>query len=209
LPTNFSVCEIGNQTFVGEKFKSVKEWYEHLGASSYLALDTNTKLDAIICDLNYDVIDQLGDEQFDLITNNGTSEHLFNQAMVFENIHNLCKQDGIMLHILPLFVWLNHGFFNYNPILFRDLARVNGYEILFYHIANRWGDGEEITDFDELFKEKNPDVLFEIIKKCYTIAPMHKDVFNIVCLKKKSAEQFKMPLQGKYVKDVEGNLKST
>lgn len=206
LPEKFSVCEMGNQTFVGEKFNSVKDWYMHLGATEYLAIDTNTKKDAVIGDLNTDIAGAF--EKSDLVTNNGTSEHLFNQAQVFKNIHSLCKLNGLMLHILPLTPWINHGFYNYNPIFFRDLARVNNYDILFYWIANRWADGREIDNLNEIFIEKNPVVLTRIIKEVYDVAPIHKDVFNVVCLRRTTTKSFKTPMQGKYIKDVEGNIPS-
>lgn len=212
LPQGFSVCEIGNQTFVGDGFNSVKEYYESLGAVKYTALDVNERKDAIICDLNY----PFGEEDitliedFNLVTNNGTSEHLFNQGQVFKNIHRLCQQEGLMLHILPCCPWLNHGFYNYNPIFFRDLARVNNYEILFYWLANRWSDKLclEEQDYDELFKEKNPTVLIQNIAALYNEAEVHKDIFNVVCFKKKNAATFKIAMQGKYLKDVEGNISS-
>ena len=44
-----------------------------------------------------------------------------------------------MLHVLPFFNYLNHGFFNYNPILFHDLAGANGYEICRLTIATNRG----------------------------------------------------------------------
>jgi hypothetical protein len=206
LPTKFSVVELGNQTFVGNEFDSVREWYMHLGASSYLAIDTNTKKDAIIADLNYDIQDQIGGGQFDLITNNGTSEHLFNQAQVFQNIHNLCVCEGIMLHIVPLTPWINHGFYNYNPIFFRDLSRVNEYEILFFKLADRWGHTVEVKDYDELFKEKHPKGLTKAIQEVYSKA--RYDVFNVTALRKKKEQGFKIPMQGKYVKDIEGDIPS-
>ena len=192
---------------------SVKEYYEGLGAAKYLALDVNERKDAIVADLNYPIVNSFTghlEHPFDLITNNGTSEHLFNQGMVFENIHNICRQNGLMLHILPLAPWLNHGFYNYNPILFRDLARVNDYEIVFYWISNRWGDRVEIAadQYEELFKEKNPDELTKVITQVYGAAEIHKDVFNAVCFRKRSDNSFVFPIQGKYLKDVEGDIPS-
>ena len=34
-----------------------------------------------------------------------------------------------MLNILPFIDWINHGFYNFNPI-FADLAASNNYEII-------------------------------------------------------------------------------
>ena len=40
---------------------------------------------------------------------------------------------------LPFVNWVNHGFFNFHPILFADLAAANGYKIVKLSIVNRWG----------------------------------------------------------------------
>jgi hypothetical protein len=100
LPNHPSVLEIGNQRYTADhQFTSTKEFYLATGFSRYLALDVNTQRDSIVADLNEPV--NLG-EQFDLVTNNGTSEHIFNQYSVFRNVHELCAINGIMLHSLPL-----------------------------------------------------------------------------------------------------------
>ncbi len=208
LPDKFSVVEIGNQTFVGEG--DTKDYYISLGANSYIAIDVNERMDAVICDLNYPLNNFLKSRKASLVTNNGTSEHLFNQAQVFENIHILCDTDGLMLHILPLTPWINHGFYNYNPIFFRDLSRVNNYEILFYWIADRWGKTEEIEsdEYEELFRDKNPKVLLDWIDMIYRPEGLH-EVFSVVCFRKTNNDEFKYPMQGKYKKDVEGIISSS
>lgn len=69
-------------------------------------------------------------EQFSLVTNFGTTEHILNQGTCFENIHNLCEIDGIMIHGLPIYGYLNHGFFTYSLKFFMRLAVFNDYEFL-------------------------------------------------------------------------------
>ena len=77
------------------------------------------------------------------MVNNGTGEHVFNQHNLFENMHNLTKENGLILNILPFIDWINHGFYNYNPLLFADLAASNNYEVINMSIANR--DGNELS----------------------------------------------------------------
>ena len=117
------VCELGNQRYTADSlFSTTKSFYLANGYRSYLALDVNTKKDAIICDLNRSVKEQGIDRQFDLVTNNGTGEHIFDQRMVFQNTHDLCKTGGIILNCLPLSPWINHGFYNYKPIFFMEFS---------------------------------------------------------------------------------------
>lgn len=188
-----SVCEFGNQRYGGNgSHASVKDFYLSNGFSSYVALDVNTAKDAVIADLNYPV--EMG--PFDLVTNNGTGEHLWNQHQVFKNAHDLCKHEGVMVHILPFTPWVNHGFFNYNPILFRDLAAANDYEILIQWIGDRTGRIVELGDW--AYIDKRPTQLIDALNT------FSKDVFCVFAYRKTNG-MFCIPFQGKYLKDIESD----
>jgi hypothetical protein len=119
---------------------STADYYRALGFTSYRTIDVNARYGSIVMDLNRDLEQHYGFRQtFDLVTNNGTGEHVFNQAAVFANAHALCKVGGVMLHVLPFFNYLNHGFFGYNPILFHDLAAANHYEVCRLSVASNHG----------------------------------------------------------------------
>jgi hypothetical protein len=185
-----SVCEFGNQRYMGgEGFKSTKDYYFSLGYERYVALDVNEAMDAVICDLNEPV--DLG-ETFDLVTNNGTGEHIFDQRRIFENAHNLSHR--WIVHILPMGPWVNHGFFNFNPILFRDLAFANDYDATIY-IANRWGQTVALGG-DELFREKKPKRLERAMDE------IGGDVSCVAVFKKTTEQAFRLPFQGKYQRDI-------
>ena len=149
----YSVCELGNQTLKNSKARqevyaqlglqppeslsSTRDWYLSVGFTRYVAIDVNTERDAIAMDLNLDLGAHYGFlEQFDLVTNNGTGEHVFNQYQVFKNAHDLCRPGGFMIHVLPFYRWVDHGFFNYNPNLFPCLAYQNRYELQQLWIAS-------------------------------------------------------------------------
>lgn len=191
LPEKPKVIEFGNQRYTSDRdFISTQAFYESLGFE-YLALDVNENMGAKIVDLN---ITGHG-LKADLVTNNGTSEHIFNQAAVFQNAHEISS--CLMLHFLPFTPWLNHGFYNYNPIFFRDLSAANDYEIVFAEIGNRSGEWIELGP--EGFIEKHPVVLEQ-----NAISLMSGgEVSNIFVFKKKNDEPFKMPIQGKYRKDIQ------
>ena len=193
-----SVCEFGNQRYTADgKHKSVKDFYLANGYNNYVALDVNTQKDAVICDLNIHISHQGINRQFDLVTNNGTGEHIFNQYMVFRNHHDLTKPGGIMLFCLPLSPWINHGFYNYNPILFRDLAAINDYEVIYFWIGNRWGNYRTLPE-DLLYKEKRPQELINVIHSVSS----NGDSFCTVAMRKTRNNEFKIPVQGKYQKDI-------
>lgn len=198
LPDKASVVEFGNQrntTTPG----SVRAWYEERGFS-YLALDVNTERDAVICDLNKDVRPQGIAGSYDLVTNNGTSEHIFDQCAVFRNAHTLCKVGGVILHCLPFTPWINHGFFNYNPILFRDLAGANQYDLIMFRLGDRTGRYMDVMEKPWLFREKSADDLYAAITDIFKANSM--SVFVVVALRKTREADFVLPIQGKYQHDV-------
>lgn len=102
------------------------ELYAQWGINEYLALDL-FDLRAERADLNTDL---KRTDKWDIVTNFGTSEHMFNQHAFMKNCHDLTKQGGISLHVVPVSSGMDHGFFNYHPTFFRSLAIANNYEIL-------------------------------------------------------------------------------
>ena len=179
-----SVIELGSQTLTfrmkeRDHVDTVQAFYKELGFVSYDAVDFDGR-GTIEFDLNEPMPVS---RTFDLVTNNGTGEHIFNQAAVFKTCHDLCKQGGVMVHILPWINWRNHGFYNFNPILFKDLAAANGYEILKMYAGDRGGN---ITHPEVTFKEdKKPD-------------PIDKNIMLVSILRKTGAGSFCYPIQGKY-----------
>lgn len=76
------------------------------------------------------------DEQFDVVTNIGTGEHVFNQYQVFRTIHARTRPGGVMYHSLPNQGCYDHGFYNYHPTFVHDLAQANGYQVLALVLAD-------------------------------------------------------------------------
>jgi SAM-dependent methyltransferase len=218
-----AVCELGNQRFtvtedvlrriyMPKAPSSTEEFYRWLEWEPYVALDVNTDMGAKVVDLNKPIqgrhYDLMG--RFDLVTNNGTGEHIFNQDAVFQNVHDLAKVGGAMLHILPMSPWVNHGFYNYNPVLFRDLAVANGYEWLFLWLSDRWGNKVELeeNDFSEAFREKKPRALEKAIGQ--VIAHKGYDCSIVVAWRKVHDRAFRRPFQGKYMGDIaDSSVKAT
>jgi hypothetical protein len=106
-----------------------REIFERLGFS-YASVDADGKQGALPLDLNVDSVPAHWRQKFDLVTNFGTSEHVANQANCFSFVHDAAAEGAFILHELPFQGWLNHGFFNYQPAFFLDLARANGYELI-------------------------------------------------------------------------------
>ena len=109
--------------------KPAREFYEKLGME-YQAIDIDGREGTIQLDLNTAQIPGHLQSRFDLVTNHGTTEHVFDQANCFKVMHNLCKPSGLMLHSVPCQGYMLHCLFSYRPAFFFQLARFNRYRTL-------------------------------------------------------------------------------
>ena len=233
FPNNASVVEWGNQRFrytpkwiekcsetsgctIRQPVNFVWEYFEDLNFQEYLAIDINTELRSVAMDLNFILRDKYNYTQtFDLVTNNGTGEHIFDQRTVFENMHNLCKVDGVMLCVLPFAPWINHGFYNYHPALFRDIAAANRYKWEFFWLAQNTGKYIDIpTDIDSygFYEQKKPRMPISELEKAYDLLHQRdqkaQNISIVAAYTKTNNDNFQIPMQGRYVNDVAVDLRT-
>jgi hypothetical protein len=93
----------------------------------YKCIDLGANLDCIFLDLNFDQLPAKLANYFDLVTNCGTTEHVVNQVNSFKLIHEMTRPGGFMFHDVPWTGMNMHGFFNYKPSLFYNMAVRNNY----------------------------------------------------------------------------------
>lgn len=211
-----SVLELGSQVIerqVGKKYfleysrlidkdikidsleYSLKSFYSIMGFKTYNSIDTDGRLDSYAFDLNKLIAEEYNfTKTFDLVTNMGTTEHVFNQSASFENVHNLTSTNGLMIHWVPVYGWINHGFYQISPIIFEDLAFENKYNVLKRQLIIR-EDGiskEKIIDIDDINVALRSRTLFQqSVKSGITMV-------YICILEKQTNEKFKTPFQGLY-----------
>lgn len=187
---------------------TTNDYFKAVGYYEYASIDINGAYDSYEFDLNLDIFNYYNfSNQYDLVINNGTGEHVFNQHNLYLNFHNLTKKNGIMLNIVPFIDWINHGFYNYNPIFFADLASSNNYEIVKVTLANR--DGAELIIpqesnryfYDQIKPNNKKSEFRDIIS--YAKEKLGQNILIVSVLKKLSDNIFNAPLQGKYLSDVQ------
>lgn len=127
LPNRFSVCELGDQAMCGGPTKTAlaKDWYLGMGCGRYVSIDGNGR-GTMTADLNQPL--QL--DPFDLVTDFGTGEHIFDQAQVWRSMHDLTKPGGYIAFDRPAQGYQKHCFYLVNECLLRDLAEANSYDVL-------------------------------------------------------------------------------
>lgn len=95
----------------------------------YNSVDVCPGLKTEILDLNFDTIPDHMRRHYDIVFNFGTTEHIFNQWNCFEFVHEALKLGGVVYHQLPASGYLDHGYYCYTPLFFREMAQANGYAI--------------------------------------------------------------------------------
>jgi len=147
LSKGFSVCELGDQGMCGEPTKRLaRVWYEQeLGCGRYVSIDGNGK-GTVTADLNLPIaainpllnaegLETLLDQPFDLVTDFGTGEHIFDQAQVWRTMHTLTKPGGFIAFDRPSQGYGKHCYYVTNECLYRDIAAANGYEVVWLERA--------------------------------------------------------------------------
>ena len=172
-------------------------FYKALGFGLYEAIDINSRDDTLVMDLNTDLREHYGfTRTYDLVLNTGTSEHVFNQAAFLRNAHALAAPGAVMAHVVPFTGYVNHGFFNYQPGLFLDLAAANGYRVHSLEVADR--DGVLL----DLMKAN--DVATHFLHFVgLTTRNERGNTFLVAVMQKQTEGAFVIPCQGKYIATIE------
>lgn len=84
--------------------------------------------------------------QYTIVFDFGTLEHIKNQYNAWKNCHNIVHKSGTMMHILPLAgYWKDHCYHWYTPEFFVALSKKCNYRILFLEIE-KYASNEENCD---------------------------------------------------------------
>jgi SAM-dependent methyltransferase len=166
-------------------FETAKIFYRLCyGCRAVEAIDLNGTEVSTKHDLNEDLV---RDDPVDVTINNGTAEHVFFARRVFQSMHQCTKPGGLMVHEGPLINgWINHGFYNFQPILFFDLTRHNNYDTLFFV--------GQINPFKMVQLDGPDDVLAMAEGPDFPANP----AFFVVFRKSDEDKDFSVPMQGYY-----------
>lgn len=106
---------------------SQADFWSLLGAKRYESIDLDDDRATYKRDLNMPIADL---PEFDVVTNFGTTEHVFNIGEALRTIHRVTAPGGMSLHAVPVFAFSHHGFYTVGPNLFIELCRANGYDLV-------------------------------------------------------------------------------
>jgi SAM-dependent methyltransferase len=142
-----------------------EKFYSVFGITKYRSLDPFDGRSEYHYDLNSHVPIF---SRFDVVTNFGTAEHVFNVANVFKVAFDLLPVGGLLLNVNPTNGDVDHGLFNLHPILFRTLAAHSGFEMVDYQFI------DDIALRTELLRQ-SPDAAFDFDQLPIKLADMEDE----------------------------------
>jgi SAM-dependent methyltransferase len=117
-----TMLELGNKQTRGVSYK---DYFESRGIA-HTSIDWNGLQGALVMDLRTRL--DLG--QFDMVTNIGTTEHVSEQAPVWDNVHRALKVGGVLISTTPAEGnWWWHGEWYPRPAFYEQMAERNGYVV--------------------------------------------------------------------------------
>jgi hypothetical protein len=178
----------------GLLFCSSRPFYELLGARQYRCIDLGKQYGAIPHDLNQPFTDESLFGQFDLVTDHGTNEHVFNIAETYRTMHRMCKSGGII--VIEQALYGGNGYYNFDLSFFEGMAAANNYSILFCSYAVTTRTNNVITQHH-----------IPISRDLLNAIDWSKIWYVEICyvFRKNSKDDFKYAYQGEYQADVQGH----
>ena len=210
------------ELFDGDRPRPVvpSTFYRMFGTQHYRSLDLSDPRSDWLRDCNEPFVLP---ERFDVVTNFGTAEHVFNIGTMFRSVHDALKPGGVAIHILPAFGDINHGFYNIHPTVYLDLAAANGYAVEDFCYVDRWDIRNRIFetdikadfDFDSLPIDR--DILTDRSRLQRAVVDLYAANYNdaktkqygedfpgrlydycLVALRRMTDQPFRYPVQGIY-----------
>jgi len=128
LPVNLIDKYPNMDIWPGQPRCSSKHLYKTLGFDKYQSIDINSEHGAIKHDLNIPFEDKSKFNKFDLVTDFGSCEHVFNVAECYKTIHKLTKPGGYI--IINQEVVKGNGYFAFDKGILHGMAAANNYKII-------------------------------------------------------------------------------
>ena len=130
------------------------DFFRAVGASQLEALDFSSFEGAtLVHDLNQPIPSEWH-QQYDLVFDGGTLEHVFNFPMAIKNCMQMLKPQGRFVSVTIPNNWCGHGFYQFSPELFcRVFSPANGFSIVEMYIAEMSGRAYAVKD-PELVKSR-------------------------------------------------------
>jgi hypothetical protein len=112
-------------------FRDHAEFFRHLSFTEVDSLDISDYEGAnILGDLNDSSLSDRITHRYDLIYDSGTLEHIFEAPTALRTLSKLTAANGVIVHATPTNGFMDHGFWQVSPDLFRSFYPAEGISVL-------------------------------------------------------------------------------
>ncbi len=206
----FKIAGLNNNLI--EDFPNVKNWpfsprcpskhlYKALGIENYQCIDVNGEHGSIIHDLNKPFEDKSKFNNYDIVTDFGSCEHVFNISECYKTMHNLAKSGGLI--IISQATLKGNGYFKFDESFFEGIAAANNYNIIYNSYLIKPGEKTSNGSYSEFHIPRNHKML-DVIDQSKFQGPISsgKEIGIYGVLQKTNEDEFKIPYQGNIAKDI-------
>jgi len=172
---------------------SSKYFYQSLGFQEYKSIDINSEHGAINYDLNKPFEDKSLFNKFDVVTDHGSCEHIFNVSECYRTIHNLTKKDGYI--IIAQGLLKGNGYFLFDKAFVEGMSAANNYKIIFSSYTISTGTKTK-NGSNHQFHIPQTESLFDSINFSKI-----RNIGIYAVLQKQSNDDFKIPYQNDLMKE--------
>ena len=172
---------------------NIKTLLKLLGVKKTITCDVSNYEDPdLIIDLNRKVKKNFH-ENFDLILDFGTLEHVFDVPQALENYVKMTKLNGHIAIAVPCSNMIDHSFYMFSPTLFYDYFLINGFKIIksYLRVSSPYIYNQKSIFYEYLYQDTEIPILPQMCTEVIIIA---KKVNNINKISK--------PTQFVYQKDI-------
>jgi len=202
---------VGLDNNVEETHPDVKNWpfspkcqskyfWKAIGINDYECIDVDGENNAIVHDLNKPFEDKSKFNKFDIVTDFGSCEHVFNIGECYKTMHNLTKPDGYM--IIAQATLKGNGYFKFDQSFFEGIAAANNYNVVYNSYLITTGSKTKNGSWNQFHIPRNEDLL-NVMDYSKLSQSEKGSYINIYCVFQKTNEnEFKIPYQGNITKDI-------
>ncbi|MGX5818850.1 methyltransferase domain-containing protein [Chitinophaga lutea] len=137
------------EAILAEDIEYTEPLLRFMGAETVHSMDASDYEHAThVHDMNQPIPASLHN-QYDLVIDSGTFEHIFNFPVVIANAMKMVKPGGHLITVTPTNNFLGHGFYQFSPELFyRILSEENGFEVedMFFNVARPFTPWYAVAD---------------------------------------------------------------
>jgi len=179
---------------------SSKYLYEILGIKNYKSIDISGEHGAIVHDLNKPFNDTSMFNKFDIATDFGSCEHVFNVSECYKTLHKLLKPGGYL--IIDQAILKGNGYFKFDEVFFEGIAAANNYKIIFSSYVITTGEKTKNGSYYQFHIPRNHKLLDVLDYSKLGNIDKSDGIGIFAVMQKITDEEFKTPYQGTIYNDI-------